>query len=101
MAAQRKDPVLARIQLAAKLGVLRTTKHSRERMGERSVTAEDVREAILTSTRVIEQLDEEKRDEDGEPRVQFRLEGGTDIDGEPLKVVVAEEPRGLRLVTVM
>ena len=91
MPGQREDAIMARVQQAAKLGILKTTNHSRARMEERNATVEDVRRAILTATVVIEQPKENT----------IRLEGGKDIDGEDLAVVVAEDARGLRIVTVM
>ena len=91
MAASKKDDLLSRVQLAAKLGAVNTTNHSRERMSERGVTAADVVHAISTATVAKEQQEEQT----------IRLEGGTDTDGESLTVVVAEHSRGLRLVTVM
>jgi hypothetical protein len=91
MAAGKKDDLLARLQLAAKLGQVTTTKHARDRMGERGATAADVARAIATATSATEQAEGQT----------VRLEGGTDTDGDSLTVVVAEHPRGLRIVTVM
>jgi len=91
MAGNKSDELLKRVQQAARLGALITTKHNRERMSSRGASAEDVKHAILSATSATEQAD----------RKTIRLEGGTDIDGEDLKVVVAEDPRGLRIVTVM
>jgi hypothetical protein len=91
MAASKKDELLARVQRAAKLGDTITTKHARERMNSRGALAADVQRAILTATVAIEQPAEQT----------IRLEGGTDTDGDSLTVVVAEDPRGLRIVTVM
>lgn len=91
MAASKKDELLCRVQLAAKLGEIKTTKHGRERMCDRGVTAADVVHAISTATDAREQPEEQT----------IRLEGGTDIDGDKLTVVVAEYSRGLRIVTVL
>ena len=86
--------LLERVQKAARYGDIITTKHGRARMSERGVSAEDVKRAILTATSAQEQ-----REEQGDIRI--RLEGGRDIDGGSLTVVVAEDQRGLRLVSVM
>ena len=91
MAASKKDDLLSRVQLAAKLGSVNTTGHSRQRMRERGVTAADVIQAISTATVAKEQPEEQT----------IRLEGGGDTDGVGLTVVVAEHSRGLRLVTVL
>jgi hypothetical protein len=88
---RRGAELLERVKLAAKLGGLKVTRHARIRMDERGATAEDVRQAILTSSVALEQPDEGT----------IRLEGGADTDGVGLKVVVADDPRGLRIVTVM
>jgi hypothetical protein len=91
MAGTKNDELLKRVQQAARLGELITTKHTRERMSCRNASAEDIKQAILSATNAIEQAEKET----------IRLEGGKDIDGEDLKVVVAEDLRGLRIVTVM
>jgi hypothetical protein len=95
------ESALARVQRAASYGQIRTTTHGRERMSERGVLAEDVKKAIRSATRAIEQPAEPPRDGRPGRGPRVRLEGGTDTDGDPLTVVVAEEREGLRVVTVL
>jgi hypothetical protein len=85
------DELLKQVKHAARFGRVVPAKHARERMAERGVFPADVEKAIATATRAIEQP------EDG----TIRLEGGVDVDGQVVKVVVALDQRGLRLVTVM
>lgn len=87
---QKSDELLDRIKKAARLGQVITTKHARDEMEAARASAKSVEHAIQTATKAIE------RNDNG----TVRLEGGTDIDGDELTVVVAEDPRGLRLVTV-
>jgi len=91
MAGERTDDLLTRVQRAAKIGEIIIKRHCRDRMSERNVSAEDVKRAILSATTAIDQPKEKT----------IKLEGGKDIDGDDLKVVVAEDRRGLRIVTVM
>jgi hypothetical protein len=90
MAGAKKDELLERIQKAARYGRVRPQKHARESMSDRGASAEDVKKAILSATVAIDQPDEKT----------VRLEGGQDTDGDELKVVVAEDREGLRVVTV-
>jgi hypothetical protein len=91
MVGDKAEALLKRVQLAARLGDLITTRHSRERMSSRGASAADIKRAILSATIAIDQPEEQT----------IRLEGGTDTDGDDLKVVVAEDRRGLRIVTVL
>jgi hypothetical protein len=84
------DVLLARIQKAAAHGETRPSKHARESMSLRGVSAEDVRQALRSATKAIFQSDTNT----------IRLEGGKDTDGDYLTVVVSEQPFGLRVVTV-
>jgi hypothetical protein len=84
------DELLNRVKNAEKYGRVIPRKHARERMAERNVSAEDVSRAIRSATSAIPQ-------EGG----TVRLEGGLDSDGAKLVVVVAEDPQGLRLITIM
>jgi hypothetical protein len=71
--------------------VIRDPGHARERMRERNASAVDVKRAILSATTAFHQ-----------PRNgTIKLKGGADTDGDELTVVVVEDPKGLRLVTVM
>ena len=65
------------------------TSHARDEMAEANASAEDVRRAILSATKVIAQ-----------PNGVFRMEGGCDSDGESLVVVVTFYPGGLKIITV-
>ncbi len=90
MTGGKKDELLARIQNAARYGRIRTGNHSRESMSKRGASAEDVKRAILSATRAINQPE----------KGAVRLEGGKDRDGDELTVVVAEDREGLRVVTI-
>ncbi len=81
--------VLARIQKAARYGLIKLSDHGRDEADNARAQAGDIRSAILTASRAVVQ-------EQG----KVRLEGGTDLDGEPLVVVVRETHYGLWLVTV-
>jgi len=85
-----KTSLLAKVQHAGRYGDQWPVKHAREQMRERHASPEDVRLAILSATVAIDQPD----------NGTIRLEGGTDSDGDELKVVVAFDPRGLRVISV-
>ena len=95
------ESALTRVQRAAGYGQIRTTTHARERMSERGVLAEDVKKAIRSAIRAIEQPATPPQDGHPGQGPTVRLEGGTDTDGDPLTVVLAEERDGLRVVTVL
>jgi hypothetical protein len=59
-------------------------------MQERSAEPGDVKNAILTAAVAIEQEEN-----------AVRLEGGTDLDGDSLTVVVREIQPGLFIITVL
>lgn len=80
---------LARSQRAARYGRVILSDHAQEEADNANVQARDIEHAIRTATSVLAQ--EESK---------FRLEGGTDLDGVPLTVVVREIQAGLRVVTV-
>lgn len=84
------DHVLGRIQHAARYGRVIPTQHARERMRLRNADPRDVDSAIHSATVAIEQ------DEGA-----VRLEGGSDLDGDPLTVVVREIRPGLLVITVI
>jgi hypothetical protein len=85
------EALLEEVKRAARYGQILTSRHARDRLEERSVSAAEVSGAIATATKAIEQPETET----------IRLEGGTDADGLELTVVVAMDRRGLRLVTVL
>jgi hypothetical protein len=80
---------LARIQQAARYGRVILTRHAEEEAENANVQARDIENAIRTATVAMEQ---EQR--------KFRLEGGTDLDGDSLTVVIREIQPGLLVVTV-
>lgn len=85
------EPVeaLARAQQAARLWQVRLRIYARDRAKERNTRAPDIRNAILTAAQAIWCPNEGT----------WRLEGGTDIDGDGLTVVVAIDGYEVRLVT--
>jgi hypothetical protein len=62
--------------------------HARERQGERTAHRADIREALRTTTKA--KLQENER---------WRLDGGTDLDGDDLTLIVVFEA-GVIVVTV-
>lgn len=80
---------LARIQQAARYGRIILSRHAEEEADNANVQAQDIKHAVLTATTAIAQ-------EQG----KFRLEGGSDLDGDALAVVVREIQPGLFIVTV-
>lgn len=74
---------------AARVRQVRWSGHSRERATQRTVTAEDLREALLSAKKATWQPGERT----------WKLEGGVDRDGEPLAVVVAIDGNAVRIVT--
>jgi Domain of unknown function (DUF4258) len=83
--------LLAEIHRAARYGQIMPSRHARERMEERNVSAEELWNAIKGATAASPEPGTDK----------IRLEGGTDADGDEVKVIVALHPRGLRVITVM
>ena len=81
---------LKRAQLAARLGRLGVRRHADGRMEERNAQARDIRAAVLSATHA--QWDEEAG--------TWVLQGGQDIDGIDLTVVVSDDGYGVNLVTV-
>ena len=81
--------MLTRIHHAARYGRIILSLHAQEEAEEAGARWADIKSAILTATVAKEQA---------EGRV--RLEGGTDLEGEPLTVVVREVQPGLLVVTV-
>ena len=81
--------LLAKIPKAARHGEIRLSPHAEEEAGKANAQARDIKRAILSATQASEQ-------EEG----KVRLEGGSDVDGEPLRVVVRETHYGLRVITV-
>ena len=53
------------------------TSHARRRMDERGATEWDIRRALRTATAAVHQPD----------RRAWRVEGGVDIDGDPLTLI--------------
>ena len=79
--------VLNRIKHLADIRAIRFTRHGRERADERGANFEDVREALMTAST-------SKPDGD-----KYKVEGGRDLDGDSLTVVVAIEEK-LLVVTL-
>jgi hypothetical protein len=69
--------------------VIKLTDHCQDEADNARAQAKDVRHASLSASSVIVQ-----------PEGKIRLEGGSDLDGEPLIVVVRETQYGLRVITV-
>lgn len=82
------EQALKEAGLVGRLGQFGLSRHAVRRMEERNVTRRDIGHALRSATAAILQ-------EDG----SWRIEGGTDDDGEPLTVVVAFTGRGV-VVTV-
>lgn len=80
--------VLEHARQAAGAGHVDYSRHAREQMAKRQVTARDVRNAIVTATQATE-TDPPK----------WKLSGGKDVDGEELAVVVVLSDGRLRVVT--
>lgn len=75
--------------LAGRIQQFDVSWHARQRMNERKVTQADLRAALSNASRAIYQETENR----------WRLEGGADLDGDPLTLVVQFRPRCL-LITV-
>lgn len=69
---------LEEIKRLVGLGRVVFTRHARERMGDRSATAGDVCEAMLTARSAAWQAD----------RSNWRVSGGVDLDGDDLTIIV-------------
>jgi len=80
---------LARIQHAARHGRVLLSRHAQDEAENAGVQARDIENAIRTATVAIEQEQQ-----------KYRLEGGCDLDGDALTVVVREVQPGLLVVTV-
>jgi hypothetical protein len=70
--------VLAEVRRLARLDRIVITGHARKRMADRGATRVDLRSALVTATTAIRQPD----------RGNWRIEGGTDNDGDDLAVIV-------------
>jgi hypothetical protein len=81
--------VLARVQKAARYGHIKLGLHGGQEATAANAQAADIKNAICTATRAIEQNEG-----------KILLEGGTDLDGVELVVVVRETPYGLSVITV-
>ena len=81
--------MLARLKHAARFGIVKLSDHAQEEAENASAQAKDIENAITTATSVIEQRGK-----------RFRLEGGVDVDGDGLGVVVVEVQYGLYVITV-
>jgi hypothetical protein len=66
--------------------------HAYERMQERGATESDVAEAVKTATSAEPGTDRPNR---------WRLSGGSDLDGDPLDVVVAVQGNTVTVVTLI
>lgn len=71
-------------------GRLRTSKHARERAEARGVQAADLRAAVLSAQEA----------EHDPPENKWKLKGGTDVDGDPLVVVISFDGPDPRVVTM-
>lgn len=83
------NDALSEIKRLARLGRVRFSRHARDRMAERGASEPDVRHALVTATSTLCQSD----------RASWRLEGGFDLDGDDLVVVLAVEANVL-IITV-
>ncbi len=79
---------LAKVQHAARYGRVILTRHAEQEAENANVQAHDIEHAIRTATVAFAQSG------------AVRLEGGTDLDGDGLVVVVREIQCGLRIITV-
>jgi len=70
--------VLAEIKRLAELGRIVFTHHARLRMLDRGATVRDVRNALLCAEIAVPQRE----------RDNWRVEGGVDLDGDDLTVIV-------------
>lgn len=87
------DPAdaLALAKQLANGGRVKWTKHGTGRGGERSANALDVEKAIWTATTAVYRAEDDS----------WRLDGGVDLDGDSLSVVLAFKDDGTaRVVTV-
>jgi hypothetical protein len=82
---------LERVRRHAVQGALILGRHAQQRMIERNIMAEDVNNAAFTATTAKFQRD----------KGTWRLEGGLDLDGEVVVLVVAPRDDGTFVVTVM
>ena len=82
------DEALEAVHGFASVDRIQLTRHVLERMEERCVTYDDVREALMTATAC-----------QPEPNNRWFVTGGQDQDGEPLALVVVIED-GVIVVTV-
>jgi hypothetical protein len=80
---------LERAKAAARVWQVRWRRHSAARSVQRNAQAADIREAILTARTAVWRAEEDT----------WRLEGGRDLDGDNLTVVVAIEGNEVRLIT--
>lgn len=71
--------VLEHIRRLAIQGRIIVSAHARQRMAERAVTDDDVRHALITATSARLQVD----------RGSYRVDGGVDVSGNDLTVIVA------------
>jgi len=81
-------PRLEAIQHACRYGRVVMTGHAVDEAENAHVQARDIQHAIRSATRAVVQGS------------KVRLEGGTDLDGDGLVVVVCEIQCGLKVVTV-
>jgi hypothetical protein len=79
---------LEAIQHACRYGRVLLTGHAVDEAENAHVQAADIRHAIRSATRAVVQGS------------KVRLEGGTDLDGDGLVVVVCEIQCGLKVITV-
>jgi hypothetical protein len=71
-------PALVEIKRLARLGRIVLTNHALRRMDERGVTPSDVTVALVTATQAVWQVE----------RMNWRVEGGRDMSGDALVIVV-------------
>lgn len=82
--------VLDDVRRATRYGRILLSNHAEERCEERGVRAGDIRHALLSATSAIP----------GDRPDRWVISGGTDIDGDPLTLVVRLIQPGLYVVTV-
>jgi hypothetical protein len=81
------EDALREARLAGRTRQFDVRVHATERMAERSASRQDISHALTTAARATPQVHE-----NGE---RWRLEGGSDEEGEPLNLVVIFRPRAL------
>lgn len=88
MKSMTPEEALREAALAGRIQRFEVSRHAMQRMSERNVTRADLRSGLMTATQATH--------EDG---ARWLLEGGRDLDGDALSLVVVLQ-RGCLVVTV-